>query len=61
MIVMVDFTGLHREEGEDEDFVGRACYDFNTMLDDELDDTACFHCHKFMTLQCEHIQEFIEE
>lgn len=53
-------TSYHDAE-EEEDFEGRECYVFNTVLSIELNDTKCIHCGKFMTLRCENIDEFIEE
>ena len=62
MVGNYDFYG-HRPKDEDvqEPFVGRVCYVFNRDLSRELNDTRCIHCANFMTLQCEHIEEFIKE
>jgi hypothetical protein len=45
----------------DDDYTGRECYEFNVALDPALDDARCVHCRKFFTLECEYIEEFIEE
>jgi hypothetical protein len=37
------------------------CYVFNTNLVEELDDGLCEHCMKYLTTDCEHIDEFVEE
>lgn len=46
---------------EDESFRNRECYEFNTTMGPELDDARCVHCLHFMTLDCPHIEEFIDE
>lgn len=62
MVGNYDFYG-HKpnDKGDREPFVGRVCYVFNRDLPRKLNDTRCIHCANFMTLQCEHIEEFIEE
>ena len=47
-------------EKKKEPLMGRICYVFNSELDDKLNDTICTHCRKFMTLDCEHIEEFVD-
>jgi len=37
------------------------CYIFNDKLPKKQDDGKCIHCKYFLTLQCEHIDEFLEE
>jgi hypothetical protein len=48
-------------EGEDDEFRYRECYEFNTTLAADQDDERCEHCAKFLTLNCKHIDEFINE
>ena len=48
-------------DDNDDSYIGRECYVFNTSLSVEDDDTACNHCAKFMTIQCQYIGEFIDE
>ena len=60
MAIDFDKYGFKKEE-ESNPFLGRDCYDFNTSLGKGMNDTACEHCEKFMTLRCPHIDEFIEE
>ena len=37
------------------------CYEFNTRLKAYLDDGLCEHCRKWLTVECENIDEFVEE
>ena len=47
---------------DDEDrFIGRECYEFNTALESSLDDERCIHCRFFLTVNCKYIQEFVDE
>ncbi len=49
-------------EGDDEDkFIGRPCYAFNPALRTSLDDTRCGHCRMYLTAQCPHIDEFLDD
>ena len=57
MVGLFDHLG---RDGKKEPLVGRICYVFNTELDGKLNDTVCIHCRKFMTLDCEHIDEFVD-
>ncbi len=54
------FEGLSEDEEEDK-FVGRECYVFNNTLGISLDDDRCEHCRHYLTLQCKHIHEFVDE
>lgn len=47
--------------GEDPRFVGRPCYEFNTLLTRRLDDTRCGHCRHYLTARCPHIEEFLDD
>lgn len=49
------------DEEEDDDFRYRECYEFNKNLNDVLDDGRCIHCRKYLTVQCEYIDEFLDE
>lgn len=40
---------------------GLPCYEFNEALGRSLDDSGCLHCRKFLTLECPHIAEFMDE
>jgi cobalamin biosynthesis protein CobT len=57
--------GEEGDEGsEDEDdakLCNRECYQFNAKLSPELDDKCCKHCKLYLTLQCPHIKEFMDE
>jgi hypothetical protein len=44
-----------------DEWYGYPCYEFNETLDRTQDDWRCVHCRKFLTLQCPHIDEFLEE
>ncbi|MDG6221043.1 MAG: hypothetical protein QCI38_06295 [Candidatus Thermoplasmatota archaeon] len=49
------------EEEEDEEPNGFPCYEFNSSLPENLDDDYCVHCKKYLTLQCEHLELFLDE
>ncbi len=50
------------EDGIFEDeFIGYPCYDFNPALDPARNDTRCVHCRKYLTLECEYLDEFLED
>lgn len=51
------------EEGEEEPdkFCNRECYVFNVKIEGALDDKCCKHCKLYLTLQCPHINEFMDE
>jgi len=55
------FEGLSEEEEAEDKFVNRECYVFNRNLDFSLDDARCEHCRHYLTLQCKHIEEFVDE
>ncbi len=38
-----------------------ACYEFNTTFLPMLDDRSCEHCRKWLTMECEHIDDFIND
>jgi hypothetical protein len=67
-----DEGDAEEEEGEEEEDEGsededdaklcnRECYQFNAKLSPELDDKCCKHCKLYLTLQCPHIKEFMDE
>nr|AKQ02687.1 hypothetical protein [uncultured euryarchaeote Rifle_16ft_4_minimus_37664] len=37
------------------------CYEFNGGLEPAEDNGRCEHCRKFLTLECEYIDHFMEE
>ncbi len=43
------------------DWESMACYMANPILAPSTDDGRCEHCRKFLTTECEHIEEFLEE
>ncbi len=47
--------------GEENEFCGRECYQFNEKLKIQFDDDCCEHCRKYLTLSCEHLQDFMDE
>jgi hypothetical protein len=50
------------EADSDEDrFIGRPCYVFNSSLRTTLDDTRCGHCRMYLTARCPHIDEFLDD
>lgn len=51
-----------REEASDENrFIGRECYVFNPQLRASLNDTRCSHCRFYLTANCPHIDEFLDD
>jgi hypothetical protein len=47
---------------EDEDrFVDRPCYEFNSLLRPEWNDRHCEHCRHYLTARCPHIDEFLDD
>ena len=49
------------EEPFDEEFIGYPCFEFNAALDPERNDTRCVHCRKYLTIQCEYLDQFLED
>lgn len=48
-------------KGEENEFCGRICYEFSDKLKNQFDDDCCEHCVKYLTLQCEHLEDFMDE
>jgi hypothetical protein len=46
---------------EEQEFCNRECYEFNEKLKADLDDTCCEHCGKYLTLQCQYLDDFLDE
>ena len=47
---------------EDEDrFVDRPCYEFNSLLRPPWNDRHCEHCRHYLTARCPHIDEFLDD
>ena len=42
-------------------FRNRPCYVFNSALKTALDDKGCGHCRFYLTANCPHIDEFIDD
>ena len=57
---LFDHLGQKAGKKKNEPLMGRICYIFNSELNGKLNDTVCIHCRKFMTLDCEHIEEFVD-
>ncbi len=49
------------EEDEESKFVNRPCYVFNPRLPRSQDDAHCRHCRHYLTANCPHIDEFIDD
>ncbi len=60
MVGLFDHLGHEAEKKKNEPLMGRICYIFNPELDGKMNDTICTHCRKFMTLDCDHIEEFVD-
>jgi len=37
------------------------CYEANRSLGEAADDGRCAHCRKYMTVECEYIDAFLDE
>lgn len=37
------------------------CYEFNFKLPSKFDDGLCEHCRKYLTVECHHIDDFLED
>jgi hypothetical protein len=48
-------------DDEEDRFIGRPCYLFNPSLRPGLNDTRCAHCRLYLTAQCPHIDEFLDD
>jgi hypothetical protein len=53
-------VGAPSEEDEDR-FVDRPCYEFNSLLRPAWDDRHCEHCRHYLTARCPHIDEFLDD
>ena len=51
------------EGGEDEEdrFVNRPCYEFNSLLRPAWNDRHCEHCRHYLTARCPHIEDFLDD
>ena len=49
------------DEPFDEDFIGYPCFEFNTTLSPDRNDTRCVHCRKYLTIECEYLDQFLED
>ncbi|HKS59759.1 MAG TPA: hypothetical protein VJS68_03155 [Thermoplasmata archaeon] len=49
------------DESTEDRFIGRPCYSFNPQLRPSLNDTRCEHCRFYLTSQCPHIEEFLDD
>jgi hypothetical protein len=46
---------------EESEFCNRECYEFDERLKAQFDDSCCGHCRKYLTIQCEHLEDFMEK
>ena len=46
---------------EEEEQQKHECYVFNSKLFKKFDSGSCEHCTKFLTTECDKIDEFIED
>jgi len=49
------------EEPDEERFVNRPCFEFDTRLSGAYNDKHCRHCRHYLTSRCPHIDEFLED
>ena len=63
----VHFTTPPRSAGpggtdEEEDrFVDRPCYEFNSLLRPAWNDRHCEHCRHYLTARCPHLEDFLDD
>jgi hypothetical protein len=50
-----------RDTDDEDRFIGRTCYVFNSSLQEGLNDTRCAHCRFYLTARCPHIDEFLDD
>jgi hypothetical protein len=48
-------------EDDEDRFVDRPCYEFNSRLLNEWNDRHCSHCRFYLTARCPHIDEFLDD
>lgn len=53
--------GPVEDEEEGPELCGRECYVFNARLPRDKDDNCCVHCKLYLTLQCPHLDDFMDE
>ena len=46
---------------EEDRFVDRPCYEFNTLLRAAWNDGHCDHCRHYLTARCPHIGDFLDD
>jgi len=49
------------DEVSDDEFIGYPGFEFNTALAPDRNDTRCVHCRKYLTVQCEYLEQFLED
>ncbi len=49
------------EDEFDDEFIGYPCFEFNPALSPDQNDTRCVHCRKYLTVQCEYLDQFLED
>ncbi len=53
--------GTAPDEDEEDRFVNRPCYEFNSMLRPAWNDRRCEHCRHYLTARCPHIEDFLDD
>ncbi len=54
-------TARGPDEEEEDRFVDRECYEFNSALRTAWNDRRCEHCRHYLTARCLHIDEFLDD
>lgn len=54
-------TPIAESEDEEERFVNRPCYEFNSLLRPAWNDRHCEHCRHYLTARCPHIEDFLDD
>ena len=58
---MEDEKDLFVRIGEEFEPFDQPCYSFNDSLPIADDDRFCEHCKKYLTTECEHLGEFMDD
>jgi hypothetical protein len=55
------FMKWGQKQDDEDEFCNRECYEFNEKFPEDLDDKCCMHCIMYLTLNCPHINDFIDD
>jgi hypothetical protein len=60
---VLDYDMIEDREPERiiKDFCNRECYEPDPTFDKALDDKCCVHCRKYLTTECQYIDDFMDD